>query len=92
MSDAVLVGIISAVGSIIVTVITVKSTRSELINQLKINQAVTDTKLENLAKKVDEHNGYAKLFSENIPVIKEQIKVANHRIDDLEREAKHNVD
>lgn len=38
-------------------------------------------RIEQLERKVDKHNN----FAEEIPVIKEQIKVANHRIDDLEK-------
>ena len=37
-------------------------------------------RIEQLEKKVDKHNN----FAERVPVIEEQIKVANHRIDDLE--------
>lgn len=37
-------------------------------------------RIEQLEKKVDKHNN----FAEKIPVIEEQIKVANHRITDLE--------
>lgn len=44
------------------------------------NQAVTDTKLAELTREVREHNN----FAHRIPVIEEQIKVANHRIGDLE--------
>ena len=50
--------------------------------QLDKNQAITDTKLEALTREVREHNNFAR----RIPVIEEQIKVANHRIDDLEKE------
>lgn len=44
------------------------------------SQAVTDTKLEELTREVREHNNFAK----RMPVVEEQIKVINHRIDDLE--------
>lgn len=44
------------------------------------SQAVTDVKIEELTREVRKHNS----FAEKIPVIEEQIKVANHRIDDLE--------
>lgn len=47
-------------------------------------QAVTDTKLEELTREVREHNG----FAQKIPVMQEQIKVINHRIEDLEEAAK----
>lgn len=43
-------------------------------------QAVTDTKLEELTREVREHNNFAR----RMPVVEEQIKVINHRIQDLE--------
>lgn len=43
--------------------------------------AVMETKLEELTREVRMHNNFAL----RVPVIEEQIKVANHRIDDLER-------
>lgn len=43
---------------------------------------LTSYRIEQLEKKVDKHNN----FAQRIPVIEEQIKVANHRIDDLEHE------
>lgn len=39
-------------------------------------------RIEQLEKKVDKHNH----FAERMPVVEEQIKVANHRLDDLERD------
>lgn len=44
-------------------------------------QAVTDTRLDELTREVREHNH----FAQRVPVLEEQIKVANHRLDDLER-------
>lgn len=49
--------------------------------QISTAQAVTDTKLEELTREVREHNNFAK----RVPVLEEQIKVANHRIGDLEK-------
>lgn len=48
------------------------------------SQAVTETKLEELTREVREHNNFAR----RMPVVEEQIKVINHRIDDLERKVK----
>lgn len=45
-------------------------------------QAITDTKLDELTREVREHNS----FAQRVPVIEEQIKVINHRIADLEKE------
>ena len=47
-------------------------------------QAVTDTKLEELTREVREHNH----FAQRVPVLEEQMKVANHRIQDLEEAQK----
>ena len=44
-------------------------------------QAVTDTRLDELTREVREHNHFAR----RVPVLEEQMKVVNHRIDDLER-------
>ena len=43
-------------------------------------QAVTETRLDELTREVREHNNFAR----RIPVVEEQIKVINHRIQDLE--------
>lgn len=48
------------------------------------NQAVMDTKLDELTSEVREHNNFAK----RMPVVEEQIKVINHRLKDLEDEKK----
>ncbi|MDO4810531.1 MAG: hypothetical protein Q3985_01175 [Eubacteriales bacterium] len=49
--------------------------------RLEKGQAVTDTKLEELTREVRLHNN----FAQRVPVLEEQIKVANHRIADLEK-------
>lgn len=49
------------------------------------SQAVMDTKLEELTREVRKHNN----FAEKIPVLEEKVKVANHRIEDLETKTQH---
>ncbi|HJB58743.1 MAG TPA: hypothetical protein H9771_03635 [Candidatus Faecalibacterium faecipullorum] len=44
------------------------------------SQAVTDTKLEELTREVRAHNN----FAQRVPVLEEKVKVASHRIADLE--------
>ena len=44
-------------------------------------QAVLETKVEELAREVREHNNFARRMA----VVEEQIKVINHRLADLER-------
>ena len=48
-------------------------------------QAVTETKLDELTREVRDHNNFAR----RMPVVEEQIKVINHRIEDLEEINKH---
>lgn len=64
-------------GSVIVGVLTLLGV---LVSNSKA-QAVTETKLEELTREVRKHNN----FAERIPVIEEKIKVANKRIEDLEK-------
>ena len=49
------------------------------------SQGVMETKVDALTREVREHNNFAK----RMPVVEEQIKVINHRIDDLEGYHKH---
>lgn len=67
--------------NIIVALITGAITLFGVLIANSKSQAVTDTKLEELTREVRENNNFAK----RVPVIEEQMKVANHRIDDLEK-------
>lgn len=49
-------------------------------------QAVMETRVDELTREVREHNNFAK----RMPVVEEQIKVINHRIEDLEEFHKPN--
>lgn len=49
-------------------------------------QAVMETKVDELTREVREHNHFAR----RMPVVEEQIKVINHRIEDLEDYCKSN--
>ena len=97
MSDVIIVAIVTGGLSLIGTIITVLAANKQTINALdkksdlsdakldaKLSQhrAVTDTKIEELTREVRKHNG----FAERVPVMEEQIKVANHRISDLEND------
>ena len=74
---ALITGGMSLLGVIVTSLITAR--KSE--NAMKIAQAVTDTKIQELTREVREHNNFAR----RMPVVEEQIKVANHRIEDLEK-------
>ena len=65
---------------IIVALITGGITLVGVLISNQKSQAVTDTKLEELTREVREHNNFAR----RVPILEEQMKVANHRIQDLE--------
>lgn len=69
------------IASIIASIITGSITLLGVIMSNNSKLAVMETKIETLTREVREHNNYAK----RVPVLEEQMKVANHRIDDLER-------
>ena len=73
---AIITGGLALVGVVVSNV----ATTSRITSELKTSQAVTETKIDELTREVRKHND----FASRIPVIEEQIKVANHRIDDLE--------
>lgn len=86
--------IITALGSLVAVIITNRANNEKIMHQMELQQlnikaelekaqAITDTKITELTREVREHNNFAK----RVPVIEEQIKVANHRIEDLERMA-----
>nr|DAL21221.1 MAG TPA_asm: hypothetical protein [Caudoviricetes sp.] len=86
MSEAIIVAIItgglSLIGVIVSNNRTAQSMDKSMDAKLDKQQAVTETKLEELTREVRAHNN----FAQRIPVLEEQIKVANHRIEDLEKE------
>lgn len=80
MSDVVIVGLLSLVGTILGTV-------GGIIAANKL----TTYRIEQLEKKVDKHNNLIERtyeIEQDIAVMQNDIKVANHRIDDLEKNRK----
>ena len=82
MSEAIIVAIITGGLSLIGVVVSNSHTAQSMDAKLDKQQAVTETKLEELTLEVQTHNN----FAQRIPVLEEQMKVANHRIADLEKE------
>nr|DAK93656.1 MAG TPA: autophagy protein [Caudoviricetes sp.] len=82
MSDAIIVAIITGGLSLIGVIVSNNRTAQSMDAKLDKQQAVTETKLEELTREVRTHNN----FAQRIPVLEEQMKVANHRIADLEKE------
>lgn len=71
MSETIIIALISLVGTL-----------AGSLGGILVSSKMTNYRIEQLEKKVDKHNN----FAEKIPIINEQIKVINHRLEDLERE------
>lgn len=87
MSESIIVALITGGLSLIGVVITCLATAKKNETAMKVSQAVTDTKIDELTREVRLHNG----FAQRMPVVEEQIKVINHRIEDLEGYHKPNT-
>ena len=68
--------------TLIGVIITNMRSNQTIENQLATTQAVMDTKIDMLTEEVKKHNN----FAARMPVVEEQIKVINHRLDDLEND------
>lgn len=73
MDSTVLVALLSLVGTLVGS-----------LGGILVSSKLVNYRLEQLEKKVDKHNS----FAERIPLLEEQLKVANHRIADLENAQK----
>jgi len=76
MIESIVAAIISGGLSLAGVIITCLATARKNENAMKISQAVTDTKIEELTREVRAHNH----FAQRMPVVEEQIKVINHRL------------
>ena len=76
----IIVALISGGLALVGVIISNKSQGQKIERRLEVSQAVTATKLDELTREVREHNNFAR----RVPVLEEQMRVANHRIKDLE--------
>ena len=81
MAETIITALITGVLSLLGVIVTNSRNAQQMNHKLETHQAVTETKLDELTREVRKHNN----FAEKIPVIQEQIKVVNHRLEDLER-------
>lgn len=91
MTTAVIVALIGVGGSLSVCFVNNIMQNKKLVADIKqefsVSQAVTNTKIDELTKHVEKHNKVIERvyqLEKDDEVEKEQIKVINHRIEDLE--------
>lgn len=80
--ESILVALITGGLSLLGVIYSNARTAQSMDAKLDKQQAVTETKLEELTREVRAHNN----FAQRVPVMEEQIKVVNHRIADLEQQ------
>ena len=74
--------------TVIVALISLIGTLGGSLGGILVSSKLTNYRLQQLEARVAEHNNFAR----RMPVVEEQIKVINHRIDDLEQEEKRHED
>ena len=75
--SAAITGVLSFLGVLFTNI----ASNRKIEHRLETEQAVTNTKIEELTREVRMHNN----FAQRVPVIEEQVKVINHRLTDLEK-------
>lgn len=83
--EAIIVALITGGISLLGTIITVVSTSRRQQAETDKKLAVMQASMEAMKEDIKAHNGYARMFSENIPAIKQHMEDVDRRIGDLER-------
>lgn len=81
MIESIVTALITGGLSLVGVVVTCIATSRKTEKAAAVAQAVTDTKIEELTREVRAHNN----FAQRVPVVEHEIKVINHRIEDLEQ-------
>lgn len=85
MAESIIVALITGGLALLGTIITVRAANNKTQEEMRQSQAIMRTEITELTREVREHNGFAR----RMPVLEEQIKVANHRIRDIESVINH---
>ena len=80
MKSEILVALITGGLSFLGVVVANVSNNRKIQSDMKTQQAVTDTKIDELTREVRQHNN----FAQRVPVLENKVQVADHRIKDLE--------
>lgn len=81
MNESILVALITGGLSLVGVVITCLATAKKSESTMKVSQAVTDTKIEELTREVREHNG----FAQKLPVVENKVASLERRVSVLEK-------
>ena len=76
--------IISSGVSLLVSIITIISQGRKQADEMDKKIAVMDAKMDSMKEDIQSHNNYARMFSENIPAIKQHMSDIDRRLDKME--------
>lgn len=79
MDTAIICALITGGLSLVGVIISNISTRNKIQQDIKVHQAVTDTKIEELTREVREHNNFAK----RMPVVENEIEHIEKELEEL---------
>ncbi len=82
MWETIIGSVISAITAIVVCIINANSNHKKLLAELEKHDELQAYRIEQLERKQDKHNN----LIERTYILEEKVKVANHRIDDLEKQ------
>ena len=82
--NEILIALITGGCSIIAVILTNRSANDKMMQSMNINQAVTDSKIEELTREVREHNNFAK----RVPLLEKDMEYLKDQVRDLSEAAK----
>lgn len=85
MSEAVLVALITGAFTLTGSVIAIVTTTRKQAIEMDKKLAVMESKMDDMKDDIKSHNQYAKMFSENIPAIKQHMTDVDRRLESIER-------
>ena len=77
--------IISSGVSLLISILTIISQNRKTSFDLKEDISVIRTEINGMKEDIKSHNQYAKMFSENIPALKQHMADIDRRLDAIER-------
>ena len=85
MSEALQVALVTGGISLFGSILTIVLTSRKQQQEMEKNIAVIQVEMASMKEDIKSHNQYAKMFSENIPAIKQHMLDVDRRLSDLER-------
>lgn len=84
LSEAIIVAIITGSFTLVGSIIAIVTTTRKQANEMDKKLAVMESKMDDMKEDIKSHNQYAKMFSENIPAIKQHMVDVDRRLGVLE--------